>query len=93
MKTETPICDASINEMYESEGIAAVSTYTAKKLEKENRLLKSLVLLQAGYQNLLADELNEVVGIASVHGWRSTRYEKGCLFRKRVKEILERKET
>ena len=45
MKTETPLCDASISEMYELEGIAAVSPYVAKKLETENKRMREALLL------------------------------------------------
>ena len=39
------------------------------------------------YNSLLIAELNEVVPIASVHGWKSSRYEQGKLLRDKI-EVL-----
>lgn len=39
------------------------------------------------YVKLLTDELNEVVPIAHVHGWRSSRVEQGKEMRKKFDEL------
>lgn len=54
-------------------------------------LLESLIRQQEGYTALLTEELNEVVGMAAQHGWKSERVKKGEEFRQRIsrtKEIL-----
>lgn len=39
------------------------------------------------YNQLLTDELSEVVSMVAVHGWRSTRFEKGKLLREKITEL------
>ncbi len=39
------------------------------------------------YAKLLVDELNEVVGIAAVHGWKSSRAEEGYRMRQKIQEL------
>ena len=39
---------------------------------------------QDEYIKLLIDELDELVGMAAVHGWRSTRFEKGVELRSKI---------
>lgn len=41
--------------------------------------------LQRQYIRLLTDELNDVVGMAAVYGWKSTRFEQG----KRLRDLIE----
>ena len=41
-------------------------------LERENAALRKRVALQDEYIELLGEELHSVVGLAFVHGWRST---------------------
>ena len=42
------------------------------------------------YNELLSDELSELVSLAAVHGWRSTRFEEGVRQRAEI-EILKAK--
>ncbi len=42
--------------------------------------------LLVDYISMLTMELNDVVGIASVRGWKSKRYEKGVTDRKELKD-------
>ena len=55
-----------------------------------NRLEK-LEVLYKKYIELLGEELKEVVPIAVVHRWESTRYEAGVKLRKKIKELQEDK--
>jgi hypothetical protein len=52
--------------------------------------IKECVNLIRGYILLLNNELNEVCGIASVHGWKSTRYEQGGKMREKLLKYSER---
>ena len=45
-----------------------------------------LYLAQMSYIELLSDEINELVGLAYVHGWKSTRYELGKEMRQKIEE-------
>lgn len=57
-----------------------------RELMKQIKLLEDLVFLQKQYIDLMGEELGEVVQIANVHGWKSTRYEKGMELRKLIEE-------
>lgn len=50
---------------------------------KTNELIKAL----KEYSNLLAYELDDVVGIASIHGWQSSRVNEGLLIREKIKTL------
>lgn len=39
------------------------------------------------YVQLLTDELSELAGVAAVHGWKSTRHEKGVELRNKIESI------
>jgi hypothetical protein len=39
------------------------------------------------YNSLLVEELTETVTIASVHGWKSSRYEQGVKLREKMNEL------
>ena len=45
---------------------------------------EKLVKALDNYISVLGNELADVVSIASVHGWRSTRYDEGVKARKRI---------
>ncbi len=51
--------------------------------------LKEVILVQDDYIKLLTEELNELALFASVHGWKSTRYEQGKTFRKKIAQLKE----
>jgi hypothetical protein len=38
------------------------------------------------YNELLGEEIEDLIGIASVHGWESRNWEKGAELRKRIAE-------
>ena len=46
--------------------------------------LKEKLDLAKEYSQFLTDELGETVAIAHIHGWRSTRYEKGKEYREKL---------
>jgi hypothetical protein len=46
--------------------------------------MEGLIKAQEEYINLLVEELNEVTGIASVHGWKSSRVDQGAALRHRI---------
>lgn len=39
------------------------------------------------YVSLLGDELNDTVGMASIHGWQSTRVKQGKDLRKKIETL------
>ena len=48
------------------------------------------VKLEKAYQDyiaLLCDELDDLVSMATVHGWKSTRYERGLELRAEIKQL------
>ncbi len=47
----------------------------------------SLILALKEYNQLLSEECTELVGMASVHGWKSTRFEEGERLRNKIKEL------
>ena len=59
------------------------------KQNNEIAMLKGLVHQQEGYTALLTEELNEVVGMAAQHGWKSERFKKGEEFRERIGKTKE----
>jgi len=60
---------------------------TMNKCEKSINLLISWCDKLEEYNQLLVDELNDSVGIAASHGWKSTRVETGQKMRDEIKEI------
>ena len=56
---------------------------------KENDNFRQLIKTQEEYIKLISDELTDVVGIASVHGWKSNRYEQGKLLREKIERLKE----
>lgn len=54
-----------------------VKEYAAKQAIPQGAVLSDLIQAQDEYTKLLGDEISDLIGIASVHGWRSTRHEKG----------------
>lgn len=55
--------------------------------------MTELIILQELYIQLLIAELEEVVPIAHIHGWRSKRFEEGELMRQKMKEQKEKVEA
>jgi len=53
-----------------------------------NWFKKEIVPTYEEYIKLLTEELNEVVPIAYIHGWKSNRYEQGKKLRKKLSNIL-----
>lgn len=51
------------------------------------KAMQKLLDLQSEYIKLLGDELEEVVPIASIHGWKSSRYEAGLKLREEIKQV------
>ena len=54
--------------------------------EKTPINMEELIKLQEQYIQLLIAELEEVVPIAHIHGWRTSRFEEGELIRQKMKE-------
>lgn len=61
--------------------------HKVEELTAEVERLSELKELYKGYARLLADELDEVVPMANVHQWKSTRFEKGKEFRDKIAEL------
>jgi len=51
------------------------------------KTLESLVKAQNEYINLLVDEQRECIGLATVHGWKSERFEQGKKLRDKIAEL------
>ena len=60
---------------------------TVQLLKQSQDLNNDYIEILEQYNLLLIAELNEVVPIASVHGWKSSRYEQGKLLRDKI-EVL-----
>ena len=59
------------------------------KLRAENTKLKKLASTYSQYVTLLNEELDELVGYASTHGWQSTRVEAGKQLRRKIAALKE----
>jgi hypothetical protein len=53
------------------------------KVEKKNALIKAL----EEYIVLLGKELDELVPLAAVHGWKSSRFEEGKAARRKIQRL------
>jgi GTP1/Obg family GTP-binding protein len=54
------------------------------QVKTKDALLAQAVKFYDEYIDILVDELNEVVSLACVHGWKTTRYEVGQSYRSRI---------
>ena len=54
-------------------------------MEDQEKLIK----LYKEYMDLLEEEIDELVPLASVHGWKTSRFERGSALRKKIKELEE----
>lgn len=52
------------------------------------KLMEEMIEAYGEYVRLLNDELNEVVGLAHAHGWKSTRVEDGRRCRSKIDALL-----
>jgi len=57
---------------------------------KKQRLMKELMMVMAKYIALLTQENLELIALASVHGWKSKRYEAGVQCRREIREIADK---
>jgi hypothetical protein len=62
-------------------------------LTAQNQQMKKLIKLKDEYLQLILDELNEVVSIASIHGWKSTRFEQGKVLRGKIEALTKSQQT
>ena len=53
------------------------------------RPFKRLIEAHETYEKLLGDEINDICGIALVHGWQSKRFEAGEKCRAEIKAATE----
>lgn len=58
-------------------------------LLQENTRLLCLVAAQKEYIALLGAEISDLMGFASIHGWRSYRYEAGVAAREKIAKYHE----
>jgi hypothetical protein len=54
---------------------------------KERKQVRSLIKVYDGYIELLNAELEEIIVLATLHGWKSHRYEDGLKMRNRIAEL------
>jgi vacuolar-type H+-ATPase subunit I/STV1 len=52
-------------------------------------LMRQIIAKQDEYNKLLSDELDEVVTIAYIHGWRSNKFEQGKQMRDELADLNE----
>ena len=60
---------------------------TIQLLKQSQDLNNDYIEILEQYNLLLGEELRETITIASIHGWRSSRYEQGKLLRDKI-EVL-----
>ena len=60
---------------------------TIQLLKQSQDLNNDYIEILEQYNLLLGEELRETITIASIHGWRSSRYEQGKLLRDKM-EVL-----
>ena len=68
----------------------AIKDYTQGATEQsliEKMKAKEIIYALEEYQKLLCDELDEVVGMAAVHGWKSRRHEQGSQMRENIAKL------
>lgn len=75
-----------INEFWSSVGETVENNDEYKVIEKY-KLLLDLVKKQKDYISLLGEELDEIVPLASTHGWKSSRVEEGENIRLEIKSL------
>lgn len=78
--------DFDLFEVY-AESYAAALTSERLKHKAEIQAYREVIALKDEYIQLLVDELNDMAGAAYVHGWRSTRVEKGQELRDKISKI------
>ena len=69
--------------------IAYSAFLEGQKQSRQAAVSGSLPLVEAleQYIGVLVDELNEVAGMAAIHGWKSSRVEIGEQLRNRITEL------
>lgn len=88
MRKPTPKVDDSFKEAKDFLPSAFVlGIGEAREIERDNERLTELAKAQEEYIDLLAKELNEIVMLATAHGWRSTRYSLGVALRERIENL------
>ena len=55
----------------------------------KEQIMRQIIAKQDEYNKLLSDELDEVVTIAYIHGWRSNRFVQGEQLRKELALLLQ----
>ena len=60
---------------------------TVQLLKQSQDLDNDYIEILEQYNSLLGEELRETITIASIHGWKSSRYEQGKLLRDKM-EVL-----
>jgi hypothetical protein len=74
--------------------------YSLQKADQEvinerDAKIKAMSALQNAYEEyikLLGEELNDLVGLASAHGWRSSRFEAGKELREKIAKLKKQSE-
>lgn len=54
---------------------------------KPNHTCENLVTKQDEYIKLLGEEINELAGMATIHGWHSSRANAGIKLREEIKQL------
>jgi hypothetical protein len=72
-----------VNNARHKEILNAMEEYASQQCQKRDEIIKA----QDEYIKLLTDELDEVVVLMSVHGWKSHRYEQGKQLRNKIEQL------
>lgn len=62
-----------------------------ERMKGERDEARELAAAYKEYAQLLCDEINDMVLLANVHGWKSFRYEQGKVLREKIKQMEESK--
>ena len=60
---------------------------TVQLLKQSQDLDNDYIEILEQYNSLLGEELRETITIASIHGWKSSRYEQGKLLRDKMETL------
>ena len=60
---------------------------TVQLLKQSQDLDNDYIEVLEQYNSLLGEELRETITIASIHGWKSSRYEQGKLLRDKMEAL------
>jgi len=70
-----------------SGGAGSENAVKGGEMTEEVERLKQLLALHEEYILLLGDEIEELSGVMTAHGWKSTRARKGTILRNKITRL------